>query len=68
MSNVDPIRQAQLMAARWQAILDTARDGIVSITRDGTITLFNRAAEAMFGYAAAEVVGLPVTVHESVTD
>lgn len=62
MSNVDPIRQAQLMAARWQAVLDTAQDAIISITRDGRITLFNRAAESIFGYRADEAIGQPVTI------
>ena len=51
---------ARLEAARWEAILGTAFDAIVSIDRAGRITLFNRAAESIFGYAAAEVLGRPV--------
>lgn len=51
-----------MIAARWQAVLDTAQDGIISITREGRITLFNRAAESIFGYRAAEVIGQPVTL------
>jgi two-component system, LuxR family, sensor kinase FixL len=51
-----------LTQARWQAILDTALDAIVCIDRTGTMTVFNRAAEAMFGYAAGEVVGKNVGI------
>ena len=51
---------AALQAARWEAILATALDAIVSIGPDGEITLFNRAAESIFGYAAEEVIGRPV--------
>lgn len=49
-------------AAELQALLTAAVDAIVTIDEAGTITNFNRAAETMFGYAAADVVGRPVTV------
>jgi two-component system sensor kinase FixL len=48
--------------ARWQAVLATARDAIVSINASGAITLFNPAAEQMFGYRAVEVLGRNVAV------
>jgi two-component system sensor kinase FixL len=51
------LRVLQLNEVRWQAILDTARDAIICIDRRGEVTLFNRAAEAIFGYAAADVLG-----------
>lgn len=47
---------------RWQAVLDTARDAIVSIDGQGRIILFNRCAEEMFGYPASEVLGRNVSV------
>jgi two-component system sensor kinase FixL len=53
----EALRALELQEARWQAILDTARDAIIGIDRTGRITLFNRAAESMFGYASAEVLG-----------
>lgn len=46
-----------LHLARWEAILGTAFDAIISIDTAGRVTLFNHAAESIFGYAAAEVVG-----------
>lgn len=52
----------ELQAARFEAILRTARDAIVSIDRTGRITLFNRAAEDIFGFTADEVLGQDVVV------
>jgi PAS domain S-box-containing protein len=43
--------------ARWHALVNTARDAIVSIDASGHITLFNPTAERMFGYRAEEVLG-----------
>ena len=55
-------RSQEIDALRYRAIVDTARDAIVSIDRDGRVTDFNRAAESMFGYAAADVVGRDVAM------
>jgi two-component system sensor kinase FixL len=52
----------ELDRARWEAVLDTARDAIVSIDATGVVTLFNRTAERMFGYRAAEVLGRNVAM------
>ncbi len=46
--------------ARLQAILDTASDGIITVTEVGTIEQFNHGAERLFGYTAREVVGKDV--------
>lgn len=43
---------------RLQSVLDSAVDvGILVIALDGKVELFNRGAEALFGYAAHEVIG-----------
>ena len=39
-----------------------ARGGDRRRTPDGRITFVNAAAEALFGYAAAELVGQPITM------
>ena len=59
---IEALRALQLHEARWQAILDTARDAIIGIDPNGRVTLFNRGAETMFGFAAAEVIGRNVTM------
>jgi two-component system sensor kinase FixL len=42
---------------RLKAVIETAVDGIIIIDGRGTIQVFNPACEALFGYAAAEVIG-----------
>ncbi len=42
---------------RMRAIVETAAEGIVTITEEGTIVEFNAAAERLFGYDSDEVIG-----------
>ena len=44
-----------------QAILETVPDALVVIDEAGLITSFSKAAEALFGYAEAEIVGRNVS-------
>ena len=49
-------------AGSWlTAIADSADDAIVGKDLRGTVIFWNRAAQAMFGYAADEIVGQPIT-------
>ena len=43
--------------ARLAAIIDAVTDPIITIDEAGTITTFSRSAEAVFGYAASDVLG-----------
>ena len=44
------------------AIVNSSDDAIIGKTTDGVITTWNPAAERMYGYAAEEIIGQPVTV------
>ncbi len=55
----DELRKSE---ARYQAVVDSAFDAIITITPDAIVRSFNRAAERIFGYRAEEVIGGPVTL------
>ncbi len=46
--------------ARYHAIVDSARDAIITTGTDRTIHWVNGAAEQAFGYGAAELLGRPI--------
>jgi PAS domain S-box-containing protein len=52
-------REAEL--AEYRAMLDTATDGVISLTSDGRMLAANRPVEALFGYDAPELVGERLT-------
>jgi len=47
---------------RYQALVGSAADAIVTADRSGAITAWNAAAKRIFGYSADEAVGRPVTM------
>jgi diguanylate cyclase (GGDEF)-like protein/PAS domain S-box-containing protein len=54
--------EKEVAAARHQAVVENAAEGILTVGLDGTIGSFNAAAEAMFGWTATEIVGQPLTM------
>jgi PAS domain S-box-containing protein len=48
--------------ARLAAIVEASEDAIVSATLDGVFTSWNDSAERLFGYAAKEAIGAPISL------
>jgi PAS domain S-box-containing protein len=46
---------------RYRQLTEASQDAIIVTDQNGRITVFNPAAERTFGYAAAEVLGEPVS-------
>jgi PAS domain-containing protein len=52
--------QAEAAEARFQALVESAPDAIVTVNRAGLIVLVTSQAETLFGYARADLEGQPI--------
>jgi PAS domain S-box-containing protein len=55
-------RRAFGAISRLATIVESSDDAIIGKTVEGVITSWNKGAEELYGYAAAEVVGRPVSI------
>ena len=53
---------ADALEARFEGILAIAADAIITVDESQRIVHFNYGAEKIFGYAASEMIGQPLTV------
>ena len=54
--------QQVLELGHAEAIIDSSDDAILSKDREAIVTSWNRGAERIYGYAADEVVGKPISI------
>ncbi|HKG15314.1 MAG TPA: histidine kinase dimerization/phosphoacceptor domain -containing protein [Pyrinomonadaceae bacterium] len=58
-----PLRRVAVTEqAKFEAVVETAGDGIITADESGRVETFNAAAERMFGYTADEITGGGVPV------
>ena len=56
------LSEEEINARRYEAIVESSDDAIISKALDGTIQSWNPAAERLFGYTAEEMIGRPISV------
>ena len=62
LEDISERRKGQEAVGQLAAIVDSARDAIVSQDLDGNIVSWNRGAEVIYGWRADEVVGAPIDI------
>lgn len=54
-------KKLNLTLNRFEAVVNNAYDGIITIDEMQNIKLFNEAAQSMFGYSLDDIIGQPLT-------
>jgi PAS domain S-box-containing protein len=56
------LRESNQQLLQLASIVESSNDAIVTKNLDGVISSWNKSAEQLFGYAAEEVIGKPITI------
>ena len=62
LMDVDTLKRSEQAAAQLAAMVTSSDDAIMGTDMNGVFTSWNPAAQRLFGYAAAEVIGKPMTL------
>ncbi|WP_181699879.1 sensor histidine kinase [Chthonobacter albigriseus] len=60
--DVDRSDRSTVSEARFASLMETAADGIVVIDENGIVLAFNKSCEALFGFAAGDVIGRNIKI------
>jgi len=56
------VAELKISEARFRAVSESATDAIITADKNGLIIHWNRGAQRLFGYAASEAIGQPITI------
>ncbi len=62
VEDITALKQTEQLRSRLAAVIESSDDAIITKTLEGIILTWNPGAQRIFGYAAHEIVGKPVTV------
>lgn len=57
----DAISEIDQHSAKLNSVIENSADAIITESLDGIVTTWNDAAERIFGYAATDIIGTPIT-------
>jgi Amt family ammonium transporter len=60
--DITDLKVAEQAVAHFKDMVESADDAIIGQTMEGVITTWNPAATRLYGYAADEVIGKPITL------